>query len=494
MLESGLENISASNKSSTRSAQELEKDTNVIFAALEKNFSVSFGMPNSAYLTEETEPSILFSDNEEEAEKQLASTKKDIEDVSQLLTEASFMLGSLPPEAQEIIDSLSGKLAKLTGLSKDGLAEAKIKDAKSRRGLSVFLDIEKTLEKQISKISDPELKSDKSGDAPVEEKASANKNQKNEIVALSHELSSIVATINKDDIEKLIEQSNLTRAPKAEVSETIWNQALKSVEAIPESLNGSLELSFSDFSNQEPEERMILLFDLAAREIKNPSKRRPNKSKLKIMRSASRVLDNKHLKRVFNVFEKEATVEAQSDAHLSAISYFKITEETKDKIAIDIPATSAKKCFLGGIIDFTSSILLGILVGCFSFLPEDIANDFLSFKIPSSHALLPHFFDLVCLSYLLWIGISVALICGSGQSIGQKFVNTIVVDKEANVVGIRHAILRSLALSTTIFTFGLGLLHVLGKEKRNLHNFLADTYITDSETYNKIQLERIYGE
>ena len=145
----------------------------------------------------------------------------------------------------------------------------------------------------------------------------------------------------------------------------------------------------------------------------------------------------------------------------------------------NISASNGKR-FLATLIDCSTNLILGFVFTLFLLIPNNLRTQIISeFDIPNFLDLVPYCFSFAIVSFIIAMVFNLLLTFCRGQTVGQKFLGIEVVDINSLPLTFKQALLHTLALNTTVLTFGLGNLTLFSRWHHPLHNCLAYTYVRE---------------
>lgn len=249
----------------------------------------------------------------------------------------------------------------------------------------------------------------------------------------------------------------------------LWEAAL----ADPELEMLDMEIEAAELCDVGPTARLDMLFNLAEEELLAGGQAQEYVEAAPT--SINRELIDAGLKRAVHRYEVEVHEELKRSP---------VIREQRDEAPISIEQvisafTMAPLWRRGAalVFDLTVSLALACAAAYFLVLDPAVANKISNGEIPSVPEALPFAAAAAAFAWILWTIFNVLPASESGQTRGQRLFGIAVFDFEGNTPGFYQVFTRTMLETTTLMTFGLGILPALGRSKQMLHDRLAKTVV-----------------
>lgn len=227
------------------------------------------------------------------------------------------------------------------------------------------------------------------------------------------------------------------------------------------------DLGFVEVLDLEQDNEVLLLFELAEREILDPNSRI---GEAKAPSKKSKIVSNLD-QAVRNFVEADQQTEALKK--LNIISNSSVSLIIGDSM---IPASNFRR-ICAFIVDFNVNLILTLAFLWLRFLPVNIKTSIIALDRNILFELLPYIFDLPLYFVIFWIVGQCLSLATIGSTLGAKIFRIGITDQEGFLLTFKHSLLRGLSWSVTFFTFGLGSIMMFFKHRQTLHDRVSKTIV-----------------
>ena len=269
--------------------------------------------------------------------------------------------------------------------------------------------------------------------------------------------------------KKLSDENQIPTSPLesyVDPTESLWVCAANEIHSAGPVLE--LEFSVLELSDIKRNATLDLLFELSEEEISNPSIER--KELGEIPSASTRDIRSKALGGALRSFSKQE--------HDEQVRKEEERETPANLILLPIikPAALWRRG-IGGVIDLGIHLLIGFVVVFLFFSPVEVRNAVVSLHTPDLVDLIPCLTSGILYGFFIWLALGVLLTFARGQTIGQSIVGLETVSVSSGPPTIAQSLLRTLGVSLTFLSLGLGLASMLIGNKQPLHDRLALTVV-----------------
>ena len=274
------------------------------------------------------------------------------------------------------------------------------------------------------------------------------------------------------DLEKIIAESSPSGAliEVPQIDEVLWTDCKTELNT-----NSEIELSASTLCELRQDEQAIVLFDVVAEDLRSPEKQSSRVTEIDL--GATRTVENLSLKQALNTFVKEEQIVEKVRSERKALNQIGLVEEIA-KTAVELPPVALFRRLAAMAIDCLCIALIGGFISWLYILSPATKLALAAFTLPTMVDLTAAVCPTLMAIYLSWIGYSTLLVASSGQTTGDRVMGFGVYDRFGYSPGIKQSLLRALAQTTVLLTFGLGLLPLLRTNGSALHDQIAKTQLS----------------
>jgi uncharacterized RDD family membrane protein YckC len=227
------------------------------------------------------------------------------------------------------------------------------------------------------------------------------------------------------------------------------------------------EIGINELYVHSCDEAVLVKFNLLDEEL-SPSGKARQRRKLAPKRD---IKIKSNLDKAVAQFEKE---QALLEKHKKRGSR-EIEQSQRQEILIKYARAWQRSAAL--VVDLTIISFATLLLAWIRLVPTEVKVRIFKFDSEALYEILPYLGD-ICITFgVFWIIYNTLLLATSGTTIGGKIFRIYFADEQGFFLEFKHAFLRTLCQATTLLTLGLGILTILGKDRRTLHDRLARTTV-----------------
>jgi len=303
-----------------------------------------------------------------------------------------------------------------------------------------------------------------------------------DVISLGYQTVEIAAEPELEaEIAALVEQVPIfTQA----VSDELWGTVFGDLQQIEFSEEAEVEFELNELFSLKREEKLDLLFELIDEELFDPSAKRSLNSQ--INKSDSRQVDTDEISRAFTSFKKDV-IKTARDVRTSgkkvAMYGTRSKKESRAEKSLysrehDILPAPASKRMIAATFDLAVTTAITLVIAfAIKLVPSEVAWKLLATRSLNLLEILPYLFQLLNIFCWVWIFSAMFFSAGPGRTLGQKLMRLQVVDSQGNGISLRQGAIWSLSQVATLLTCGLGLLGIVFKSRRAMHDALAEVYV-----------------
>lgn len=249
----------------------------------------------------------------------------------------------------------------------------------------------------------------------------------------------------------------------------LWASVDRELDSGPQ--DNEIVFSAAELSSFRPNKATALFFDEVQDELENPDRKREYVSSAPS--SEKRAIDNIELQSAFSRFEQDkvryaAMQKRQAENDKTAFL---------DPFQMGLLAPAPRWRRLAALIIDVLVSATSAFVFTLGFVPRYISAKVLHFQPLTAQDVVPYLGTWAGLALFIWIFLAAVQTASRGQTNGQGMFRIFVVEQDGDAPGISASLLRSMCTITTLLTLGLGMLPILGRKGRSLHDYLAGTYV-----------------